>query len=76
MISAFPSPKKDRAADKKPIGFEDYISFKFGARSFNGTWINDNEFTFYNGPRDFVKFNMETTDTDIVIPKAILVNTS
>lgn len=57
--------------DKSKITFDDVIPNKFGSRGFGGTWISKSEFTFTSNG-DFVKFNVETNETDTILTKAFI----
>lgn len=74
FVLAFPTNKL--LNDKKPIGFEEFITNKFRANpGFTGSWITDTEFTLYNENGDLVVHNMEDTEIDrILIPKTTFVS--
>ncbi len=55
------------AADGDPITFDEFISSKFRAPSFNGTWWSGNEIQWQDEESNLVLFNVETNETSTLV---------
>ena len=54
--------------DRNKINFHDYLSYKFYPKSFNGSWISDTEIMYLNQFGSLVIYNVETRDTQQIMP--------
>lgn len=58
-----------KQSSKVPVEFDDVVnSGKFSASGFGGVWISGNEFT-YTSSGSFVKYNVETNLTEIILSR-------
>ncbi|XP_050072273.1 venom dipeptidyl peptidase 4 [Anopheles maculipalpis] len=68
-ISAAPFEAKQ--SDLKDFTFDEIIPNQFGLRGFNGTWLSGEELLYRNGG-DYVKLNVNTGDSVVVITTDVL----
>lgn len=57
----------------KPIKLEDVIPNKFGQYGFNGTWISNNAFLYYDKERNLYKADVGSNKKEMVLAFDVLV---
>jgi len=50
-----------------PITFEDYITAKFSARRFNGTWWSNDQLQWRDQDSNLVAWNIKSEETSIIV---------
>uniref|UniRef100_A0A182SC86 Dipeptidylpeptidase IV N-terminal domain-containing protein n=1 Tax=Anopheles maculatus TaxID=74869 RepID=A0A182SC86_9DIPT len=65
------APFKAKQSDLKDFTFDEIIPNQFGLRGFNGTWLSGEELLYRNGG-DYVKLNVNTGDSVVVITTDVL----
>lgn len=61
--------------DKTPFQFDEVVPNNYGQRTFGGTWISGNEFTYMNNG-SFVKYNIDTQSEEIILSRDYIVSKS
>lgn len=51
----------------EPITFDEFLSYEFSAKSFNGSWFSNNQIQWRDKENNLVLWNVNTNETTILV---------
>ena len=64
-----------RNSNKEKLKLSEFLANKYSIRStFNGTWLNDTTLAFIDTQGNFVQYDVEQEQTDIIVDATVMVS--